>query len=275
MFFDRRIIWSDNGVIKDITNSVTGPLATGLIMDVKAATDKIYVGSILPFNHLFFDFQTVNNEASTITAEFWDGTQWVSMVDVVDETNGWFNHGKITWTVPRETSWVRELDSFDVSGLETTVIYNFYWLRLSFSADIKNTTHPKFVGHRYSSDSDLFTFYPDLQQTALMEQYETGKVDWNTQCLMATEACLAYLKAKDIIKADSSILRPDILKVAAVHKTAEIIYAAFGEAYKNDKIEAKKSFEDAINLKFFQTDVDSNGRLTDIDRTISTGRLTR
>ncbi len=273
--YDRRVIWKNNGVTTDITKNVTGPLSDSIVLDYKAADDRIFIGSVLPFNHLFFDFIVANNDAVTPTVKVWTGTQWTTVVDLQDETRGWFAPGKIMWSVPRETSWIRELDSFDAEGLEDTVIYNMYWAELSFSADLDALTDLKTVGQRFSDDSDLFSFYPDLSQTGLLEQFETGKTTWNEQSLAASEACIAYLKAKNIIKVDSQVMKPDQLKMAAIHKTAEIIYSAFGAAYKDDKIEARKDFEKAIDLKFLNVDENADGNLSLSERKIRTGRLYR
>ena len=275
MFYDRRIIWKNNTTPVDITIAVTGPTAASVVIDYVAADDKIYVGSIYPFNHLYFDFAVVNATTVTPSVRMWNGSSWVSTVDLIDETDGWKQAGKISWNVPRETSWHRELDSFDVDGLTGTVIYNFYWAELSFSGDLTGTTDLKYVGQLFSTNSDLFTMYPDLNKTALMEQYEAGKTNWTRECILGTESCLSYLKAKNIIKGDSSIMRPDLLKVACIHKTAQMIYSSFGEAYKDDWKRAGDAFNEAISMKFYQTDVDSTGELSLEERQIPTGKLIR
>lgn len=275
MSLDRRVIWKNNGVVTDISQATAGPGSSGVVFDYKAAEDRLFIGSILPFNHLWFDMSVVNALSVIPTIKFWTGSAWVSVVDVLDETNALSASGKILWSVPRETSWIRELDSFDVEGLSSTVIYNMYWAELSFSGDLTGTTAIRLIGQKFSDDADLFGYYPDLSQTGLLSQFATGKTSWNDQCIMATEASIAYLKAKNIIKIDSQVMKPDQLKVAAIHKTAEIIYSAFGAAYKDDKVEARKEFEKAIDMKFMNMDEDQDGRLSLAERTIKTGRLYR
>lgn len=272
---DRRVIFSDNGTLVDITKKVSGAFAESVVVDYTAGQDYIYVGQVLPFNHLYFNFSALNTITSTMNVEFWDGQTWSQMVDIRDQTEGFKKAEHSFWSVPRDESWVKELDSFDVTGLETTEIYNMYWSRISFSVTLDVTTAISYIGQLYSTDQDLYGYYPDLQQSTLKDQYQTGKTDWREQGVLAAENIISYLRAKNIIKADASIMRPDLLETASIHKTAEIIFGAFGEAYRDDRNTAKKAFEDSINMKFFQTDVDKNGRLNEFDRVISTGSLSR
>jgi hypothetical protein len=272
---DRRIIWQNNAALTDISRFVSGPLSDSQTLDFVAAEDYLFIGSPLPFNHLYFSFVSPNALSSTISVDFWQENTWTPVVDLIDETSGWTKDGYVRWSVPRETSWTNPLDSYLVDGLELTVIYNLYWARISFSADLSPTTDVKYMGQLYSNDADMFAYYPDLNNAQLMEQYQAGKTNWRDQGIMATEAIQTYLKAKNIIKVDSQILKPGLLTMSGVHKTAEIIYGGFGDAYKDSKASAKKEFELAIDLKFYEVDANGDGKPSKAEKYVRTGRLYR
>ena len=129
-----------------------------------------------------------------------------------------------------------------------------YWAEITFSADFSATTDLKFIGHKYSTDAELFAYYPDLSQSTLLTQYQSGKADWSEQAIMAADNIHMHLKARNLIKSDSQIVMPDVLKLASIHKTAEIIYSAFGSGYRDQKAAAAEEFKKAININQFNID---------------------
>ena len=275
MILDRRVLFKNNTALNDISMKVTGVKADGSLFDYVAGEDYLYVGAVLPFNHLYFDLSVVNAVSTAVTVEFWDGMAWVEMVDVMDETVALSKSGKISWTVPRDRSWIYELDSYDVTGLETTVIYQMYWARISFGANLTGTTAISMIGQKYCDEDYLFALYPDLNQTQLFEQYEVGKTTWDDQIVIASDMIRSYLRNKGIIKSGDQILKPDLLQDACAHKTAELIMAAFGTAYNDNKAAAKKEFEGSINMRFFAVDLNRDTILSTAERNASSGTLTR
>ena len=85
--------------------------------------DKLLIGSVLPFNHLYFKFVVVNTESTAPTVKFWDGTEFRSVIDLVDNTDGFTSDGYIKWEVPESYSWYLEQYSYNVTGLSVTEIY--------------------------------------------------------------------------------------------------------------------------------------------------------
>lgn len=275
MAIDKRIFFKNNTSLVEITESVSGFKSDSYVIDFVAAEDKLIIGSVLPFNHLYFKFVVPNEETSTPTVKFWDVNAFRSVIDLVDLTNGFKNDGIIRWEVPENYNWYLEQYSYNVTGLSTTEIYNMYWAEISFSADLTATTDLKFVGHRYSSDEELYAYYPDLSQTTLLTQYQTGKTDWSEQAIMAADNIHMHLKAKNLIVSDAQILSPDVLKIASIHKTAEIIYSAFGSSYKDNKAAAALEFDKSINMKQFKLDSNGDGRLSRPEMFHTTGGATR
>jgi hypothetical protein len=264
----QRIIWDDNGTLKDISIALNNFRGNhNPVIDFKSATDAIYIGTELPFNCRYFKIGTNNNEISVVSVSVWDGNAWIPTKDIIDETKE-FPHtevslhqsGQISFALDRDDKgWGSEQDSNDIPDLVGTFIYDLFWSKWTWSADWKNTTTLAYIGSLYSTDNDLSTFYPDLMNNDLMDAFETGKTDWIEQGLSAAEAIERELRSKSIIMRREQLFDWSLLLEASVHKTAEIIYGGLGSAYNEAKKLAAESYIKAINLKYFETDLNGDG----------------
>jgi hypothetical protein len=271
---DMRIFWLDNTTLKDITISVTDYKSNSIVIDYKSATDYIFIGADMPFNHLYMDLKVVNAESATASVDIWYSNAWESAVDIIDQTavSGvpLAQSNYFTWNTNRLKSWDRELDSFDVTGLAGTKIYNKFWARLKFSEDLTNTLEFNYIGNRFSDDDDLYSYYPDLNRSNIKTAYETGKTDWKEQSYDAAAAIIAELKSKDIIFSPGQILNHEVLRIASAHKTAEIIYMAFGRDYMDKMQLARQLYNEAMSGGRFQIDLNQDGRLSLTEKSLST-----
>lgn len=82
-----------------------------------------YVGSSRPITGMKLYMKTANAASGTITLEYWDGSSWVSVGSLVDNTSGMTVTGTITFS---DTSTVAEQSVRDSLVL--------YWYRLTLSA---------------------------------------------------------------------------------------------------------------------------------------------
>lgn len=279
MIQNQRIIHNDNGTLIDYSVELNDFRAGTATIPIVAAEDYIYIGSDLPFNHRYLDISTANDQASVISVEIWYANDWHAAVDEIDRTASsgatLATSGILQWTTDKDKGWDIEQESEDVTGLTGTNIYNMYWIRLSFSADLKNTTTINYVGNKFSNDDELYSFYPDLNQASLRTAFETGKTNWNEQQLMAARILIADLKKRNIIRGGQQILDYELFKEPSIHKVAQIIYGAFGEAYKPNMETAKKAYDDSINIKYFNIDYDNNANLNPDERNLQTGFMRR
>lgn len=280
----QRVIWDDNGILKDISkplNDFRG--AHNVVIDYKSATDSIYIGTELPFNSRYFKVGTTNNLSSNASIAVWDGNSWVPTKDVIDETQeshlhdtSLFKNGSISFVLDRDDrGWGSEQDSNDIPNLAGTFIYDLFWSKWTWSADWKNTTSLSYIGSLYSTDNDLATFYPDLMNIDLMSAFETGKTDWLDQGISAAEAIERELRSKSIIMRREQLFDWSLLIEASIHKTAEIIYGGLGSAYNEAKKLALESYIKAINLKYFETDMNGDGFLSPVEQRHSQTFFTR
>lgn len=218
---------------------------------------------------------TAGTLGATVSVDIWFGNQWVPAVDLIDETVGLSTTGRIQWNTNYVKGWDVELRSFDVTGLSTTEIYNMYWLRLSWDNDFKPTASLKYLGQKFANDDILFSFYPDLARTNVMTGFEAGKTNWNEQHYMSAEHIIRDLKKRNIIKARQQILDYGLFVDASCHKLAEIVYSSFGIPYFDMVKAARTNYKEAIDIKYFNTDLNADGRLDPYERCIQAGFGTR
>lgn len=268
---NQRVLYSDNGVLEDITLKVNNFRDRTYSLAYKTG-DYLYIGVDLPFNHKYFDLVTANAIVLQPTIETWDGSEWDLAVDILDETQeGTTNpdaslgqSGTISFkTDEDETGWGCD-DTKDIPELNSAIIYNKYWLRISWNANF--TTTINHIGQKFCSDDDLYGFYPDLDNQDLRDCFvrtepEGTKLDWIEQEIQAVEAITREMRARHILWTPNQILDFEILRNAAIHKTAEIILGALGTAYEENRKLASEKYKEAFNLDKFNVDKNANSNL--------------
>ena len=263
----------------DISEAVND-FRTGTYTFAYTTGQYLYVGSLLPFNHLFIELGTVNLVAATTTVEMWWNNAWVAAVDLYDGTAGLTASGRMQWNTNIDEGWSWERESADVTGLSSTKIYDMFWLRLSWSANLTGTTSFKYIGQKFSDDAALYSYYPDLNNQDLRDSFDPAnpsgtKTTWNEQHYMATEMIKKDLIKRSIIKARAQILDPYLFKDAACHKVAEIAYQGFGRPYFDQLKVAIDRYKQEMDIKYYNVDTNQDARLDPHERILSSGFLTR
>jgi hypothetical protein len=260
-----RILYSDNGTVSDSTTSVANYKTGDLTFSYVASQDYIYIGSDLPFNHFYLKMGgTVNAVSATMAIELWDGKEWVDTVEVLDGTNGLSQSGFVQFTPNKDEDWQRESTNHNgnrVEGLTSIVIYDMYWMRISFNATLTPSIIVSWIGNLFSDDNDLYGEYPVFNSTALKTQFETAKSTWEEQHVRAAEMVIKDLKSKQVILSGSQILERDDYRLPAVCKTAQIIFTAMGDDYVDDAATAKKEYDMRMDLSVHKIDLNNDGIL--------------
>lgn len=279
MIQNQRIIWNDDGTENDLSVNLNNFRSGADVIEIVALEDYIYIASDMPFNHRWIEVSVPNEEASVISLEIWYSRQWIPAVDLIDQTAlegvTLAQSGIVSWKTDREKGWDRELDSEDVTGVAKSGIYNMFWSRLKFSADLTATTAIKYIGHKFATDAVLYTYYPDLNNANIRAAFASGKTDWKDQHFIAAEDIIKDMRKLDIIWSASQILDYELFEEIAVHKCAEIIYRGMGRAYAEDRKNARKEYENLSNMTFFNTDLDGDANLSDKERRQRTGFVGR
>ena len=235
--------------------------------------DFIYIASDLPFNHFYLKHAPrANNIPATMKVEYY-GTTWHEVVDLKDETNAIFQDGYVEFTPDRDNGWSSVELSEDV-GL-TKVVYDKYWIRISFDATLKANCELSFLGNKFSDDVDLFHEYPIFNSSDFLTAFEAGKTDWEEQHVKAAEIIIADLIKKRVIIDAGQILDRRKFIGASVCKVAEIIYGAFGNDYLEQKREAASEYHKRLDLSQYSVDTNGDAILQPIETSIRQGWLSR
>lgn len=270
MLFNQRIIHSDNGTLEDKSVELNAIFTGSATLDLALTDDYLYIGSDLPFNHRWFEVSSANAVSSTMSVDIWNGNSWNAAVDVIDQTSSGgktlAQSGYISWTTDRSESWGQDETTENVTGLTTLKIYNMYWVRLKVSASLTGSTAVSYVGHKFASDDDLGGYYPDLVSSTIMDAFETSKTTWNEQHFLAAEEIIQDIRRKRIAWNANQVVNWEQFNLAAIHKVALIIMAAFGDDYKDNRLDAKKAYDEAMNLKVFAVDSNADGHVQDVEK---------
>jgi hypothetical protein len=281
MLLNSRVIFSDNGTLRDLSPALNDAFATSEVLDIVAAQDKLYIGSEFPFNHRYFEIAVANDQASTVSVELWNGTSWVPALDVIDHTKGsngrsLSQSGIISWVPDRDETWdIADNTYGEVTGLTTLKIYDLYWARLTFSADLKVTTALNYVGHVFSEDKHLGARYPELNTSAVKTAFLSGKTDWAPQHVLAAEEIIAELRHERDIWTRNQLLDAGQFRDAAVHKLAAIIMTAFGDDFAEKRAEAERQAIRALALQVPVVDKDGDARADTEERQQTVGFFRR
>lgn len=264
MLLLNRVIYEDDTTLTDYSRELSDINAQTLSLNWVAADDYLYIGSDLPFNHRFFDVNAVNAVAGSVSVQIWDGSAWRSAVDVIDLTATagvpFAKDGMIMWTTDKNYGWGKADSTEDIPALASLKIYNCYWVRLAFSANFVFTLN--YVGHKFASDSDLSSYYGDLNRASVREAfYEVATADWKTVHIAAAEEIIRDLRSSMVVISANQILNPDTFRDAATHKLAEIVYSSFGPSHADRLQFAVGKYKEAMNKLVFDVDRSGNGKL--------------
>lgn len=279
---DQRIIFSDNGTLIDYSHELNNYNSRTATLPFVAAEDALYIGSDLPWNHLYFLMDTVNTAAAELSVELWKSKQdgWVSAVDILDDTASsgvpLSKSGHSSWVLDKDEGWSRaDTDDMDSSGLETLKIYDLFWAKITWSADLDAGTAIRYIGQKFSEDEDLGVLYPDLNTSRSKTAFATGKTSWEEQHIVAAQIIFRELsRTREDVISKNQIIRWDWYQLPAVFKTAEIIFNAFGKDYEDLRNEALRNYEQQMDLRLTMLDYNENTRLDGQERA-ETGGLVR
>jgi hypothetical protein len=283
MLINNRLLAKISGTVYDwsidLNNVYTGSKTIGGL--TFSAGDRLYIGGDMPFNHRYIEVSTVNAIASVASIELWNGKAWKAALDTTDYTDvsgvSLAATGILQWTPDRDESWQLQSRSQDISDLSTTRIYDMYWAKISFSADLTPGTALKYVGHRFSNESDMGGRYPELLKSATKLAFSSGRTTWNDVLVEASEVVVRDLRKQRLIVSPGQILGWELFTEAATHKAAELIFNAFGESQEDKKGAARTAYDEALSAVAIGGGIDQNadGKLSRDERYNTVGLMRR
>lgn len=274
-----RAIYSDNGVLSDISTEMADYYSGDVTFTFVAAEDYIYLGSLYPFNSIYLKFKTPLVTGVVPSVKYWTGSTWETPVELIDETKLFTQSGYLTWQINRfKSGWSRE-DTVDssgnarITGLGGVTIYDQYWARISMASNC--TFALSWAGQMFITDNDLKTEFPELKNTSLMAAIETGKTTWEEQIVRASKLVVEDLINRKVITNQNQLLDRRKLESMAVSKTAELIYQMLGDDYTDQRAAANKEYLRRVDQNILNVDMNNDGDLSVNESTARQGYLYR
>ena len=258
---NKRVFYSDNGIMRDFSVNLNKYDENESVFDYRTGEDAIYIGARLPFNQLYFKLIEKNTLSANMYVEVWTGTKWEFANEVIDETGAFSASGYVTFFPDRDAGWLFSSTSDDgktVTGLESVKVYDRYWIKVTFDADLSSGVSLSWLGNIFSDDSDLYAEYPDLMKENVLTSFKAGKTGWEEQHVRA-----AYMIEQDLIInramiAPEQILDREDFRLASVQKVAEIIFNAFGDDYIDNKQKAREEYQRRLSSPMKKIDQNAN-----------------
>lgn len=245
----------NRNVTRTIKNTTESTLETKSISSDELAfnlqtTDEFFIGFKKPFTTRYFHFATANTEAATVSLEYWDGSDWSDVEDLVDQTQGFQQSGFLSWQNPGD--WVA-LKQDPVSDRE------LFWVKLTVSANLSAGTSLQALLNLFCDNDLVSKYYPEIISD---DRYlPEGKSDFIEQYEAAKDLVVLRLKQSKIIEDESQIIDINEVAVASVHAFAWILLnpIANSEEQEDRAKKARDNFNSELNEVRLDLDLDDSG----------------
>ena len=169
-------------VIRTVLNSteITASLATAngtnYVLPLQT-TDALYIGYHGKFAARFFQVGVVNTTAAVLSVDYWNGSAWTAVDDLVDQTSV----AGVPFAASGQISWVNKTDwaARSITGIDSDI--ELYWVRITTSANLLAGTALKSILNLYCDDNLLRAYFPEIISDA--NYLPDGKVNF---CLLYT-----------------------------------------------------------------------------------------
>lgn len=235
----------------DITRATDTPSSVTSAL-VLLTTDALYLAYKKPFASRYFQFGTLNVNAATLTVEYWNGSDFAAVEDIIDQTQGFTANGFVAWV--NKTDWqTRQVAPWADAEL--------YWLRIKVSANLSAGTTIQAILNLFTDDDLLSRHYPELVSNT--SYLPPGKTNFLEQHVAAADMVITRLKQDQIILDEAQIIDPNQVALSAVHFLAFVILnpivTTTEERERTDR--AKRDGNAELNKVRISLDLNEDGRI--------------
>lgn len=270
-----RLFKASPGVFIDQT-TVNQENDLGFLPEI-SLTNYLYLAQPNPFNNIFIWNKVPNDVAANLKVEYWDGTNWRMMVDLLDETSvagkTMARSGLVIFSPDPDHDWAIVDKSEKIAELNTVKIYDSYWLRISSSAAVNVLTELKEVSYCFAK-SDLIDDL-DLEVKQYQDEFEATKTEWIKELVMASKMVVMDLKRNNIVSNQGQLLKIEDVSLATAYRALMIIYRHLGRSFLDKMASAQKDYDKAMSFKSFVVDKNKNARVDYEEKEQRQNRLIR
>ena len=269
-----RVLYSLNGALTDVSDELQN--GTGYVTPMTLNQDYIYIGQYMPFNNFFALMKVLNTTPANLTLQYFDGSTWVNVVDMIDSTKGFTKTGVIQFTPDKSNSWEVVEDTSEVSStfeLKTKKIYNLYWIRIKSSATMSLTTAIEKLTYCFCDTADLKKSFSEID--SYLPAIRPSASDWYPEIIDASEQVAIDLKGKGLISHPGQILLFDDVSYATRLKTLINICPELGEGFVERQKFFEKEYTYAMSIKRFTLDKNKSASIEQAELFNSVGVLER
>lgn len=226
-------------------------------------TDSLYIGYEKPIKNFYIDISSPNTSPNTLSLEYYNGSAWVAIPDIYDETEGFTRSGLIQWG-----------ELLDMSSVEIDSSTK-YWVRITPSVD-HTLASWNFLGLILASDRDLLLENPYILETNLL-MGETNHL--KAHIAARNEIVQTYCnRGYDKVTASNHLKKItfwDILDIQEFRQGA--VFLALSKIYFNlsdrsedtwlkKSQEYRKRYSEQIDLYYVTLDKNDNGIINSSER---------
>lgn len=225
-------LWHDaDGTFTDLSSYGFDFSRDTFSLTLNQSTSYLYIGYYKPINSCFVQINTVNTNANTFTAEYYNGSAWVEF-DLNDDSKGFTRSGFLSW-------------DRNLSGQSSVTInsHSAYYIRLRPSVT-HSTTVIQAVNFVFADDTDLTYEVPEITDT----NHLAGKTSHILTHVAVRNEILQALNNKDYKKNNATTgLKEDLTcwDILDIHQLKQAcIFLALSKIYFN--------FSDSTDDKYYQ-----------------------
>jgi len=165
------VIFDDNSVMLDYSFESLSFGRDSYLLPMVTADDYLYFGRYKSFSMVYVELSVANINTNVLDVEYYNGSAWVNVSKLVDDTKGFTRSASISWDLPTDHATVA-VNSIDA-----------YWIRLKPSADFSITTAVQGINIVFGDDKDLEGIYPGIlnykasTETTYILRHESSRND--------------------------------------------------------------------------------------------------
>lgn len=220
--------------------------------------DFLYIGFYKPINTVYVALATAQQTATTLSCEYWDGSNWASLSNLYDDTKGFTRSGFITWDRSQSNQAASTVNSLTL-----------FWVRIATS-NTMGALSVQGINFLFADDNDLVPEVPEIKDT----NHLAGKTSHLLTHVAARQQLVQDLNNKNHFKLNPTTgLKEDLtcwdlldvnqVKQAAIFLALAKIYFNFSDS-PDDKHYQKYQdymarYKDAYELARLALDTDDDG----------------